>query len=165
MLDDLIDRERLSLLDRLGRSERRLQELGAQVAEEPRSDRQEWTPKEVLAHIAMFTGFYVQVLRQVTDGELADLDLMRKFQGRDVLGRRLLRRAPQELLETATAAIADLIRWLHSASPAAFRRGCNADMGDPDPTFFSVSDLVRLPLCAHLELHLDELQEALRPAH
>ena len=37
-------------------------------------------------------------------------------------------------------------------------------MGGPEPTFFSVSDLVRLPLCADFELHLDQLEEALSRA-
>lgn len=162
MLDDLVDTERQSLLARLERAGERLRELGSQVEDELPSDRREWTPKEVLAHCAMFLGFYAQLVRDVVDRKVTELDLLRKFQGRDVVGQRLVRRAAAELSQIAMAALEELLHWLRSASPIDFRSGCQIYVGSPELSFVSVSDLVRLPLCAHLERHLDQLEHALR---
>ncbi len=165
MLDDLIDTERRSLLARLGQAAERLHELASRVEDEPPSDRQEWTPKEILAHFAMFLGFYVQLVRDVVDGKVSELNLLRKFQGRDVIGQRLVRRTSAELAQFAAAALKELLEWLHSAPPTDFSKGCQVDSGLPETRFVSVSDLVRLPLCAHMELHLDQLEHALRRSH
>lgn len=164
MLDDLVDTERRSLLARLEQADKRLHELTSRVEDESPSDRREWTPKEVLAHFVMFLGFYVQLVRDVVDGKVTELNLLRKFQGRDVIGQRLVRRPSAELAQFATASLEELLEWLRSASPTDFGKSCQAGIGLPEPRFVSVSELVRLPLCAHLELHLDQLEHALHGA-
>src|SRR5438105_11591443 len=55
--DELIDHERMQLVARLERASARLAELGPRVTEGTTTEP-EWSPNEVLAHIAVLSKFY-----------------------------------------------------------------------------------------------------------
>jgi hypothetical protein len=158
MLDQLLDRERLSLVARLETAAGRLREVEPRLDESDQGNDQAWSAVDILAHIAMFTSFYAGLTQRIASGAVPELAFLRQFKARDVVGQRLARRPAKELLAMASGELAGAIEWLREATPKDLRVSCKTDLGDS----LSTGEIVRLPLCAHLELHLDQLERTLR---
>ena len=156
-LEELVERDREVLVQRLQRASARLAELAPRVPEEPPSDSPTWNAREVLAHVAVLSKFYGVTAYRIGRGELAELDLAGQVALRDVQGERLARLPAAELLAMAQADHRRTLDWLARASPPELRRRC--DMGGG--LSMSAEEVLRLPLCAHLEQHLEQLEAAL----
>lgn len=155
-LDTYVDRERQILADRLRAASERLTALGERVRA-GRSEEQEWTAHELLAHIAVLSKFYGVLVHRVATGQESSLDVMEAVQLRDAAGRQMSQLEPAELVRMAVADHERTIRTLLSASPKDLRR--TATLGEG--VQMSTEDIARLPLLSHLETHLDQLEKLL----
>jgi len=155
--DELADHERKHLANRLRAASARLTELGARVEAVEPGAGQDWNGREVLAHIAVLSKFYGMLTYKVGSGQMTELDLLASVNLRDVLGEQLSREEPSRLVEMACADHRRTIDYLLGADTAAMRRECVIDNGR---AVMRAEDFAREPLIAHLELHLDQLQEA-----
>lgn len=156
-VDELEERERIALGGRLAAASTRLESLGARVAGTGAAGGPSWSARETLAHIAVLSKFYGVLTYQIGTGKLEDLDLLGMVHLRDVQGAELARHDPAEVLAQALADQRRTVDFLRGARAADLRRSCRMGNGRS----MTAADVARLPLCAHLELHLDQLEAAL----
>jgi DinB superfamily len=156
-LDGLVDHERCVLIERLERASQRLGELGARVRDNAPAAGDGWSPKDVLAHIAVLSRFYGVLAYRIGNGQMTDLRLLDNVQQRDVFGGQMARLPVADLVAEARQQHQRTLEYLRSADMRALQRACRAD----GRWTFTTADMARLPLVAHLELHLEQLERAL----
>ena len=156
--DELADHERGVLAARLQKASERLAELGPRVAGQPAAGEGDWNPREVLAHIAVLSKFYGMLTYKIGTGQITELDLLGNVNLRDVLGEQLSHDDPANLVEMACADHRRTLEYLRSADAAALRRECVVDGGR---AVMRAEDVCREALIGHLEIHVDQLQDAL----
>ena len=166
-IDDVIDRERLALIERLEHDSERLGEVakrishGGEVGSGPGAEgdepTQQWTAHEVLAHLAVLSKFYGVLTYQIGSGRLSEIDLLGQVSQRDVMGERFAQQPPEVLAAGAQADHRRTLDWLRHAAPVDLRRRCDIGGG----VSMSAEEMARLALCAHMEQHLDQLEAAL----
>jgi len=113
----------------------------------------------VLAHIAVLSKFYGVLTYQVGSGRITELDFLPQVQDRDVAGEQLSSLAPDQLLAFAQRDHQRTITYLRSANVKAMQRRVVLSEG----LSMTAGEIAQLPLCAHLEMHLDQLERTLRP--
>ena len=159
-LDDFEDHERRRLADRLEADSTRLAELVRNIPSPAPGggSGDEWSAGEVLAHIAVLSQFYGVLTYQVGSGKITELDYLPQVQLRDVAGEQLSSQPPDRLLALAQRDHQRTIGYLRSADAEAMKRRVVLSEG------FSMTagEIAQLPLCAHLEMHLDQLEKTLR---
>lgn len=158
-LDELLLAERDSLVARLEAAGERLRHLAGRVPEGA-SEGDGWTAHEVLAHIAVLSKFYGVLVYRIGSGALTELDLLGNVNLRDVAGEQLARVAPAELVEMALADQRRTAGYLRGAGADALQRQATLSSGGT----MSASEIARLPLVAHLESHLAQLEALVDPA-
>jgi hypothetical protein len=161
-LDEFGDHERGRLADRLEADSARLADLVQSLGVFSPSgggSAHEWNSQEVLAHIAVLSKFYGVLTYQVASGKISELDFLPQVRDRDVAAEQLTSLPPDQLLAFAQRDHQRTIAYLRSADAEAMRRRVVLYEG------FSMSagEIAQLPLCAHLEIHLDQLERTLRP--
>jgi hypothetical protein len=155
--DELTDHERMMLAGRLEKASERLLELAPRIGEATGA-AEGWNAREVLAHIAVLSKFYGMLTYRIGSGQMTELDLLGGVQLRDVLGEQLSKEDPAILVERAVADHRRTVEYLRSADAAAMRRECVIDGGR---TVMRADDVAREALIGHLELHVQQLAEAL----
>jgi hypothetical protein len=155
-LNAMQDYDRQVLAERLERVSSRLAEIAPRV-KSGRSDGGEWSEVEVLAHIATMSKFYGVLVHRMITGKVTDLNLLQAAQMRDGAIDQMSDLEPAELLRMALADHERTIKELRSAGAAALRRGFPL----PEGGTMSAEEVARLPLIAHLEMHVDQLEKML----
>jgi hypothetical protein len=161
-LDEFGDHERRRLADRLDADSIRLAELVRRIPSPSREEsgsRDEWSANEVLAHIAVLSKFYGVLTYQVASGKITELDLLPQVQDRDVAGQQLSSLPPDQLLAFAQRDHQRTIAYLRSTDAETMTRRVVFS----DGFSMSAQEIASMPLCAHLEIHLDQLERTLRP--
>src|SRR5919202_87155 len=154
-MNDLVGHDRDLLVARLEAISRRLLELGSRVGDDNATGGPGWTAKEVLAHMAVLSKFYGTLTYRIGSGKLTEFDLLENVTQRDVAGEMMSRLPASQLVEMAVADPRRTAQYLRTASPADPRRPANVN----GRLEISARDVAALPLCAHLELHLEQLEE------
>jgi hypothetical protein len=154
-MDEMLDHDRQILAERLERASSRLEEVGQRVA--MGAGDGEWSPHELLAHIAVLSKFYGVLVHKISSGQMTEIDLLENVNLRDVVGEQMAQIEPAELLRTALADQARTLKLLRTAEPAALRRQARQENGE----LMSAIDVARLPLINHLEMHVDQLERAI----
>ena len=159
-LDEAVDYERRQLADRLEADSARLGKLAPTLTlpQRGRENSGGWSGHEVLAHIAVLSKFYGTIVYRVGSGKLSQIELLEAVQSRDPAGEQLSSLPVDQLLAMAQRDHQRTIAYLRSADAAAMQRRAVLYEG------FSMSagEIAHLPLCAHLEIHLDQLERTLR---
>ena len=153
-MDEMLDHDRHELAGRLEKTSARLAELGPRVA--AGSGDGEWSPHELLAHIAVVSKFYGVLVHKISSGQMTELDLLENVNLRDVVGEEMAQIEPSELLRMALADQVRTLKLLRAVEPAALRRQAKQENGE----LMSAIDVARLPLINHLEMHVDQLERA-----
>jgi hypothetical protein len=149
-----------SLIRRLETASERIEELVAQIPEGPSEGDPEhprWNAREVLGHIVGLSRLYGSIARRIVREGQTEIDLVAIVRHRDPSAAELAKLPVEELLATTRAAHAETIAFLHSTAPEDLCR--RAKVG---PFDMSAEEVVRLVLCAHLEMHNEQLEQALR---
>lgn len=155
-LDQMQDRDKNMLADRLERASDRLAEIGPRI-KAGRSDEGEWSPHEVLAHIASLSKFYGVMVHRMISGQITQLGLLEAAQLRDPTIDTWSDRDPAELLRMTLADHERTIKALRTADPASLRRTANV----PEGFTMTAEEVARLPLITHVEAHIEQLERAL----
>jgi hypothetical protein len=166
-LDEAVDHERLRLADRLEADSARLAELVGSIPSRSQVPSPSgrgiepgpWSGHEVLAHIAVLSKFYGTVTYRVASGKLSQVELLEAVQSRDPAGEQLSALSVDELLEMTQRDHQRTVAYLRSADSAAMQRRAVLYEGFS----MSAAEIAGLPLCAHLEIHLDQLERTLQP--
>jgi hypothetical protein len=159
-LEEVVDYERRRLADRLEADSARLGRLAPTLTlpQRGREETQDWTGHEILAHIAVLSKFYGTVVYRVGSGKLSQIELLEAVQSRDPAGEQLSTLPPDQLLEMVQRDHQRTIAYLRGADAAAMLRRAVLYEGFS----MSAAEIAQLPLCAHLEIHLDQLERTLR---
>jgi hypothetical protein len=155
-LDEMLDHDRQLLADRLERASARLAELGPRI--QAGAGDAEWSQHELLAHIAVLSKFYGVLVHKISTGQMSRLDLLQNVNLRDVLGEKLAQIEPAELLRMALADQERTLKLLRTADASSMRRTATQENGEP----ISAEEVARLPLVNHLEMHVYQMERALR---
>jgi hypothetical protein len=153
--DQIFDWEMHHTADRLRRASERVQELAARVPETSRSDA-EWNAKEVLAHIAVLSRAYGIFSYMIATGRLTELLMAEVISQRDVEGDRLMALPASEIAAEAARQHQRTLGFLETATSEQLRNECKVEQGSMTAEY-----VLRLPLVAHLEEHVEQLQRAL----
>ncbi len=154
-LEETLDHERLGLAQRLEAGSARLADLVRRGINQ-RDAGARWSGHEILAHIVVLSKFYGMVTKQVGTGTMTEVDLLGAAQARDVAAEPLLSVPSDTLLAMAQREHQRTISYLRAASAMDLARRATM-LGDHT---MSAYEIAGLPLCAHLEIHLDQLEQA-----
>ncbi len=141
--------------ERLSAASDRINQLAAQVPETPRADGA-WNAKEILAHIAVISRAYGVFSYLIASGRLTDLNLGDVINQRDDEGDKYMAMSCVEIAAAATTEHQRTLKFLDRASTDDLRRECRVEGGT-----ITAEYVVRLPLVAHLEAHIRQLEVAL----
>jgi hypothetical protein len=159
-LDEIVNFERGRLADRLEADSARLAELVRNIPTGSLGGSgAEWSAQDILAHIVVLSKFYGVLTSRVGSGKVSELELLPQVKDRDVAGEQLSSLPPEQLLAFAQRDHQRTIAYLRSADAEAMRRRVVLDKG----LSMSAQEIASMPLCAHLEIHLDQLERTLRP--
>ena len=156
-MDELVDHERRLLARRLEKASARLAELGPRIT--AGHGEGAWSGHEVLAHIAVLSKFYGVLVHKISSGQMTELNLLQNVNVRDVAGEQMAKLDPAELLRMALADHRRSVETLRTVEPRALRRAARLE----DGTLMTAEEVARLPLVAHLELHVEQLEKSLEP--
>lgn len=135
----------------------RLRTLGERVRDDGQPGSDAWNAKEILAHIAVMSKAYGVLSHRVATGQMTELsfvdDVITK---RDVFGSQMSQMPASVLLEQALTDQTRTLEMLRATPPSDLARTLQTERGP-----MSAAELARLPLVAHLEQHLDQLEAAL----
>ena len=92
----------------------------------------------------------------VAKGRLTDLPIGDVINQRDVVGEEMAQLSVAAIVAEARRQQERTLAFLERATPEQLRATCKTETGT-----ISAEYLVRLPLVAHLEQHLDQLEETL----
>jgi hypothetical protein len=160
-LEEAVDYERRHLADRLEADSARLAKLAPTLTlprERGTEETQDWTGHDILAHIAVLSKFYGTVVYRVGSGKLSQIELLEAVKSRDPAGEQLRSLPPDQLLDMVQRDHQRTIAYLRSADAAAMQRRAVLY----EDFSMSAAEIAELPLCAHLEIHLDQLERTLR---
>ena len=157
---EAVDYERNRLADRLEADSARLSKLAPalNLPEMGREETQGWSAQEILAHIAVLSKFYGVLISRVGSGKVSQIELLEAVQARDPAGEQLSSLPPDQLLAMAQRDHQRTIAYLREADGVAMQRRAVLY----DGFSMSAAEIAQLPLCAHLEIHLDQLERTLR---
>jgi hypothetical protein len=136
----------------------RLAELVRDIPSSASGNGSEWTGHDILAHIAVLSKFYGTVVYRVGSGKLSQIELLEAVKSRDPAGEQLRTLPPNQLLDMVQRDHQRTIAYLRSADAAAMQRRAVLY----EDFSMSAAEIAQLPLCAHLEIHLDQLERTLR---
>lgn len=154
-LDEMLDRERMLLADRLERASERLSRIGPRVKAGGGED--EWTDHELLAHIAVLSKFYGVLVHKISSGQVDEVDLLGNTNLRDAAGEQMAQIEPSELLRMIQADHARTAKLLRTVEVSALRREVKTETG----RMVTAEYLARFPLINHLEEHVAQLEKTL----
>ena len=154
--DEQLDRERLHLARRLEEASARLAAIAPRIT--AHEGGEQWSDHEVLAHIAVLSKFYGVITSRVGSGKLTQVELLEAVQSRDLAGEQLSSLPPDQLLAMVQRDHQRTIAYLRGADAEAMQRRAVLYEGFS----MSAAEIAQLPLCAHLEIHLDQLERTLR---
>jgi hypothetical protein len=151
------DRERVLLADRLQRISDRITELGPRVQAQTGDENPDWNAHEILAHIAVVSKFYGVLVHRIASGKMQDMNLLEAVSLRDAAGHQMSQLPPEELVKLAVADQERTIHALRETESANLQKSARVD----DGTSMTAEEVARLPLVAHLEMHVEQLEKML----
>jgi hypothetical protein len=157
-LGETLDYERLRLADRLEADSARLAAVVSTTRVSGESAGAGWSGREIVAHIVALSKFYGVLTYKVGKGAVKDVDLLSNLQARDLAGEQLTALPTEQLVKMALREHRHTAEYLRSADREQMTRRAAVVEGRT----MSALELCQLGLCAHLELHLDQLEAVLR---
>ena len=157
--ETLAARERVGLAKRLRAATAEIRRLAPLVSSERSEEQSEgWTAIEVLAHIAVLSGSFTTLALKAAAGQEANGELLEQIRARDVITPEFAKLPAEHLAQLAETYVDRVIRFLETPEPAAFGRPIRV-AGD---WLLSVDEVIRLGICAHLEMHIGQLTAAVK---
>lgn len=155
--NQLVDQDRLALVDRLERASARLRQLAPRVHAQTPTTEGDWNAGEVLAHMVVLSKFYGVLGYRVGTGAITELDLLDQVHRRDEAGEAMAQMPAEQIAEMALSEHERTRTWLRQATPRQLERRVKIDDGPA----WTAEKVIRLLLGAHLEQHLDQLERSL----
>lgn len=152
---DYYERERNILIERLRRIPDEVDSLVNRIEGRKKNDREDWGAGEILAHMASSAQYFGWLTHQAATKQDVG-DILQMIRLRDVAIGDLSQQAPDELAKQLRESVERTIEFLEKVPYEDLRRTFDY-VGLP----MSGEDLIRIPLCSHLEGHIDQIEESL----
>lgn len=152
---DYLDRERGTLVARLRRVLDEVDTLVSQIALKTDGSDESWNPTEVLAHMTTTSAFFGRVANMVASKKEVG-DLLPMLQMRDAVTSDAAQQGAPALAQQLRESVERTIAFVEKTDPMDLRSTFDY-MGIQ----MTAEDLIRIPLCAHLESHVEQIREAL----
>lgn len=153
---DYFEHERALLIGRLEDVVEQTDKLAARIVETAAPESDSWRPAETLAHMVTSAGYFGWLIYQVASkkGDVGDVLGMLKM--RDVVSNDAAQSPPETLAKQLRESIERTIGFVRSV-PYEDLRTTFDYVGMP----MSAEDVIRIPLCSHLESHIEQIRSAL----
>jgi hypothetical protein len=155
--DEILLYEMQKVAARLRAAGERLDRLVAAIPD-ARGEGVEWSAKEVLAHIAVLSRAYGVFAYMVATGRLTELEIANVISQRDVVGEEMAGQPVADIVAEIHRQHDRTLAFLDRATTDQLKAHLRTENGT-----ITVEYLLRFPLLAHLELHLDQLEGVLGP--
>lgn len=156
-LTDYLEQERKHLIARLRKVIEDTESLAPALVARTNSNGGSWSGVETLAHMMVSAGFFGWLVHEIATKQQTDVDLLGMLQLRDVTGVEAAQQPPDALVEQFRESIERTIRFLESVPYENLRTPFKYIFQE-----MTAEDLVRIPLCSHLEEHIEQIRETLR---
>jgi hypothetical protein len=154
----LAARDCANLAERLRTATAEIHRLAPLVSSKISGEQAEdWSAIEVLAHMAMLSAYFTTTALKAAAGQDVKGDLLEQIRARDLITPEFTRLPALHLAELAETYLARAISFLETPEPVALARLIQVS-GD---WYLSVLEVIRLGVCAHLEMHLEQLRTAM----
>lgn len=151
---DYLEQEKRHLIARLRTISDQVTSLAGQVT--PGDGAQEgWDALEVLAHMATSSQYFGWMTSKVLKGEGTG-EILQMLRMRDTVNAQAAAQGAEKLTAQLSENLERTIALVESTEPMDLRKTFDY-VGMP----MSAEDLVRIPLCAHLETHIEQMKERL----
>jgi hypothetical protein len=155
-IGDYFEVERKLLIDRLRRVLDETDELAQSIKPTEEGSGDSWNALETLAHMATTAQFFGWLANQVASKKELEGNLIEMLKLRDVVSN-----------DAAQMPVDELVTELHKQVDQTISFLETVDYDDLRTPFqyvgrtMTAEDLVRVPLCAHLESHVAQMREAI----
>lgn len=152
---DYMEHERGLLIERLRAIMEQTESLVPKIESQDPSDGDSWNAIETLAHMATSSQFFGWLANQVASKKDVG-DVTQMIRMRDVVGAQAAQLSADELAKQLRDNLERTIKFLETV-----------DYDDLRTTFdfvgrkVTAEDAIRIPLCAHLETHNEQIRSAL----
>ena len=153
---DYFDHERDLLVSRLRKIVEQVDMLVSSVPEGPAGDDVGWSPVETLAHMVTSSQYFGWLAHQVASKKGDPGDILEMLKLRDVVSGEAAQLPVETLSDQFRENIERTIRFIEKTPFEDLRT--RFDYVGRDMT---AEDLIRIPLCAHLESHIEQIRAAL----
>lgn len=151
---DYFERERTFLIERLNGISRAVSEIPDEIAEKGGSE-DSWSPAETLAHMATASQYFGWLIHQVaTQNDVGDVLSM--LQMRDMASSEAVKLPVDELVGQLKTTLERTISFIETVPYEDLRKSF-----DYVGITMTAEDLIRIPLCSHLESHIDQMRSAI----
>lgn len=156
--DRLAARDCANLAERLRTATAEIHRLAPLVSSRMSGEQaKDWSAIEVLAHMAMLSAYFTTTALKAAAGQDVKGDLLEQIRARDLITPEFARLPALHLAELADTYLARAIGFLETPEPVALARLIQV----ADDWYLSVVEVIRLGVCAHLEMHLEQLRAAM----
>lgn len=156
-LTDYYEHERGLLITRLERIMEETEALIPSIKSQTASNGDSWNAVETLAHMATSSQFFGWLANEVSQKGDETGDPIEMIRMRDIVGNQAAELPVEELAKLLQENLERTIKFIEKVPYEDLRKSFNF-VG----TRLSGEDLIRIPLCAHLESHIEQAREALR---
>lgn len=151
---DFFDVERRILLDRLRNIVTTVNELVPSI-KEGTSGQDNWSATETLAHMATSAQFFGWLVHEIATKKDVEIDILDTLRIRDIAVSEAAKQPAAELARQLKDSITLTSKFVESVAFDDLRtpfKYLSREM--------TAEDLVRIPLCAHLESHVEQIRRA-----
>ena len=152
---DYFEQERTHLVARLRAVLDEVDQLAGQISQGQAAPKDGWDPTEVLAHMATSSQYFGWLAHKVTSGEDVG-EVLSMLQMRDNVTADAAKLGAIELAGQLRKNVERTVAVLESADPHRLRIGF-----DYVGIAMTAEDVIRIPLCSHLETHVQQIRAAL----
>jgi hypothetical protein len=153
---DYFDHEKALLVDRLRNIVDEVDSLASSVPDGSTGDDVSWSPVETLAHMVTSSQYFGWLAHQVASKKEELGDILEMLKLRDVVSGEAAQLPVETLNKQFRQNIERTIRFIEKTPYEALRTKF-----DYVGLELSVEDLIRIPLCSHLESHIEQIRASL----
>lgn len=156
-VDDYLETERKLLLARLREIITQTEALLPSLESPAESSGESWNAIETLAHMATTSNFFGWLVHEVATKEEVDTSgILEMIKLRDIVTTDAVQLPPEALVKQLRDNVEKTIEFVETVPYADLRKTF-----DYVGRTMSAEDILRIPLCGHLESHIEQMRNAI----
>ncbi|MCA1839370.1 MAG: DinB family protein [Actinomycetota bacterium] len=153
---DYFEHERSLLIERLSKVVEETVAIAKRIQERPSPTDDSWSASETLAHMVTSSQYFGWLIHQIATKQEPG-DILSMLQMRDAASSQAVNQPIDDLVDQFRTNIERTIAFIEKVDYLELRATF-----DYVGIQMTGEDLVRIPLCSHLESHIEQMQEALK---